>query len=76
MSQELSEKIKSTPSDSAHAQETPSARGMDIQEHASLVQAIMLNFPEIYDQQVGTKLAGEARKGEASSPPIEHRAGV
>jgi hypothetical protein len=50
MSQVLDNEPKSCARIAPVLLETRRLRAMNIHEHARLVQAIMLNFPEIYDE--------------------------
>ena len=49
-------------------QEARSFRNMDIHQHAHLVQAIMLNFPEIYDPAVCERPAASVTTLDAEVP--------
>jgi len=53
MDQENFEEPEKPTGLSALPGEAEQSRTMSIQEHAALVQSIMLNFPEIYEEQAG-----------------------
>jgi hypothetical protein len=46
-------------------------RAMGIHEHASLVGAIMLNFPEIYEKPVDLNQNGQPGAHDSSGPAIQ-----
>ena len=46
-------------------------RAMRIHEHASLVEAIMLNFPEIYEKPVDLNRKGQPGAHDSSGPAIQ-----
>ncbi len=56
----------------AFSAETHYVHTMGIQEHAALVEAIMLNFPEIYDEPMrsnrGEQLGARGASGAAIRP--------
>ena len=43
---------------------------MSIQEHAALVQVIMLNFPEIYEEPIDSNCNGHLGAHDDSGPAI------
>jgi len=56
MSQGMIEGPDGPTVNSALSRNAQDHRMMGIHEHAALVQAIMLNFPEIYEEQAGVNL--------------------
>ena len=49
---------------------------MSIQEHAALVQVIMLNFPEIYEEQAGANFVLQAGERGSAKRSIQRPATV
>lgn len=68
MSQVMDNETGIRPWISTVLQESRRLRSMNIHEHANLVQAIMLNFPEIYEEPKAPRLAATV-DGEGPSTP-------
>jgi hypothetical protein len=46
-------------------------RAMGIREHATLMEAIMKNFPEIYEKPVDSNQSGQPGAHDTSGPAIQ-----
>ncbi len=70
MSQGTNEEPENPSEDAVLQTEAQSLRTMSIQEHAALVQSIMQNFPEIYEE-AGTGSAPQPGGPTSVIPPIQ-----
>ena len=56
--------------DLALSKDARHVRAMGIHEHAALIEAIMLNFPEIYEEHPDSNHNGESGVHDATGPAI------